>query len=103
MAEGRQDELRVRVPIDEELDALRVADLSDKVVEAGILWGIARHDATVSLGALVWRGTSRISIPVRLPVPVDVSSETCLIWSVGWWRLTVLSPETLVCLGVNEA
>lgn len=91
------------MPVDEQLNALLIADLADEDVETSVLRRIARYYTLVSLRARVWRGSTWVSIPGRLPVAVDVSTETCLVWCVCRRWLTVLTPQTLIGLGVDEA
>jgi hypothetical protein len=43
-----------------------------------------------------------VRVPIGLPVAVDISSKTCLVWCVGRRGLPVLPPHTVVGLGVDK-
>jgi hypothetical protein len=90
--------LRVGVVVNVELDTLGRLDLLNKGREGLELDGIARSSAFVVLGTGVGRGASR-DIPHIVPVAVDVATDARAA-RVG---LTVLSPQAIGALGIQES
>ncbi|VUC20318.1 unnamed protein product [Clonostachys rosea] len=103
VAEGGEDVLAVAVPVDEELDARRVAQLADELVESFILGGVGGGLAAVGLGARVGGGAAGVGVPAELPVAVDVAAVAGWVCCVGGRGLSVLAPEAVGGLGVDEA
>ncbi|CAH0015905.1 unnamed protein product [Clonostachys rhizophaga] len=103
VAEGGEDVLAVAVPVDEELDLGGVAELADEPVEPPVLGGVGGGFAAVGLGARVGGGAARVGVPAELPVAVDVAAVAGWVGCVGRGGLSVLSPEAVGCLGVDEA
>lgn len=91
------------MPIDEKLDSLRVAKLANSCVKSFVLRCITRCLSTINLGAWIGRSTTRVSIPIGLPVAIDITSEASLIRCVGRRRLPVLTPQTIISLTENKA
>lgn len=92
----RHEQLRVRVPVDVELDALLGLDRVDLVPQRLVLRGVAGSSALEVLSARVRRGTA-CDVPLVGPVAVDVVTET----AAARGRLPVLAPQA-VGLRVDE-
>lgn len=103
VAEGGEDVLAVAVPVDEELDLGGVAEPADEAVEPPVLGGVGGSLAAVGLGARVGGGAARVGVPAELPVAVDVAAVAGWVGCVGRGGLSVLSPEAVGGLGVDEA
>ncbi|CAG9983104.1 unnamed protein product [Clonostachys byssicola] len=103
VAEGGEDVLAVAVPVDEELDLGGVAEAADEAVEPLVLGGVGWCFAAVGLGARVCGGAARVGVPAELPVAVDVAAVAGWVGCVGGRGLSVLAPEAVGCLGVDEA
>lgn len=99
-AVGREDVLAVAVPVDVELDPLRVADVAQELVEALVFGRVGGGFAPVGLRARVRGRAAVVGVPSEFPVPVYVASEAGAVAGAG---LPVLSPESLGGLGVNES
>lgn len=92
----RHEQLRVRVPVDVELDALRALDRVDLVPKRLVLRGVASSKALEVLSAGVCRGTAG-DVPLVGPVAVDVVTKA----AAARGRLPVLAPQA-VGLRVDE-
>lgn len=103
IAVGREDVLAVAMPVDEKLDARSIPQLTNELVEALVLGGVAGLFAPVNLGAGVGRSTTGIRVPAELPVTVDVTAEAALIRCVRRRGVATLAPETVGSLRVDEA
>lgn len=68
------------MPVNVESNANGVSQLTNKLVQSSILRAISWLLAAISLRARVCRSTSLVGIPTKLPVAIDVATETCLVW-----------------------
>lgn len=103
ISKGRQDVLSVAVPIDKELDTGTITELSDELVETLVLGSVGGLLSLVSLGAWVGGGAQLVGVPGEFPVTVDVAAVAGLVGGGCGRGLTVLAPETVGGLGVEEA
>jgi len=85
-----------------ELDALGVAKVIDECYHAPILRGVGGLFALICLSAGVCRRAERVCVPHERPLAVDVTADTGLVCG-GWGRLTILPPEAVIGLGIDEA
>lgn len=92
------EQLRVRVPVNEELDALAVLDTLDPLGQRLGLGGIAFALALEVLGARVVRRATA-DVPLVGPVTVDVVTEAVAARA----SLAVLAPHAVIRLGEEEA
>jgi hypothetical protein len=97
VAEGQQDQLAERVPVDVPLDA-DAGEGVDVADEGLVLGRVAGGDAAVRLGAGA-RGGAAGDGPLVGPVAVDVGADAAGAGA----DLAVLAPETVVGGGVDEA
>jgi hypothetical protein len=97
IAVGKQDELAVAVPVDEELETLAGSQVIGKSPQAQVLGRVARLFSTVGFVGRV--GRRAIAFPLVRPVAVDVGAHGADAVA----HLTVLTPETVGRLGINEA
>lgn len=98
-----KDVLAVGVPVYVKLDALGVAEVVDEGYYTLILGGVGGGFAAVGLGAGVWRCAVRVCVPLEGPLAVDVAADARLVCWRWRGRLTVLAPESIGGLGVDEA
>lgn len=91
----RHEELRVRMNIDEHLQALSTLDAVKLSGENLGLWSISSSETLEVIGARVG-GSSSGYIPFVGPVAVDVMAKAGRARS----GLTILTPETLIGLGI---
>lgn len=101
----REDQLRVRVEVDEGADAgtLGVGQADGEAVDGLVLGRVAWRDAAVGLPAGVGRGAALggFGVPFEDPVAVAVGADAGCV--EGWAGLAVFAPEAIVGLGVDEA
>jgi hypothetical protein len=72
VSKGKEDELGVAVPVDVQLDALRITDLANQQVHTFVLRCISRLFSPVGLTASIRRRSTWVRVPVCLPVSVDL-------------------------------
>ena len=94
----RHKQLRVRVPVDEELDTLAGLCGLEPGGEGGRLGRVAGRGALEVLGAGAGRGAAGDG-PLVGPVAVDVVADA----SAAAGGLAVLTPEAVVGLRVHES
>jgi hypothetical protein len=91
------------VPVDEELDTYIITELTEELVETLVLGRVGRLLAAVGLGAGVGGVAAGGGVPAEFPVAVDVDAVAGLVGGGGGGWLTVLAPETVGGLAVEEA
>jgi hypothetical protein len=97
VSKGEEDQLAERVPVDVPLDARAAAEGVDVGDEGPVLRGVTLGLAAVGLGARA--GGRAGADPLVGPVAVHVGADAALAGA----DLTVLAPETVIGLGVDEA
>jgi hypothetical protein len=68
------------VPVNVEINADSISQLTDKLIESSILGAVSWLLAAVSLRARIRRSTSLVRVPAKLPVAIDVATNACLVW-----------------------
>lgn len=92
--------MAVAVPVNVQLDARSISQSADKGIESSVLRSVARRLSLVCLTARVGAGSSWVAAPSELPVTIDITTDTSIaIWTI----LSVLAPESIDVLGMNEA
>lgn len=100
---GGQDQLAVRVEVDERADSGARGEGSGERVHGRVFGRVAGRDAAVGLAAGVGRGAAfgGLGVPFEDPVAVPVGADACCVQ--GWAGLAVFAPETVGRLSVDEA
>lgn len=100
---GRKDVLAIRMEVYVKLDALGVAEVVDEGYHTLVFGRVGGGFATVCLCAGIRRCAVRVCVPLEGPLAVDVAADARLIRRWWWGRLTVLAPESVGGLGIDEA